>query len=288
MTQAKGGLGRGLSALLPPETKGGLREIPLDEIAPNPRQPRASFDIESVEELAASIRAVGVLQPVVLRRAGEGYQLIVGERRWRAARLAGLETIPAIVRETGDSEMLREALIENVQRLDLNPLEEAAAYRALVDEGGLTHEDVAAQVGKSRAAVTNALRLLSLAPGVQQRLKSGLLSAAHGRAIAALADHAAQERAAARAIAESLSVRATEELVRTLAAAGTSLAARAQRTREGVAASRPAGILEVESRLSDILETRVRIETRGGRGRIEIEFADTDDLDRIWRLLARE
>ncbi|MFN2640946.1 MAG: ParB/RepB/Spo0J family partition protein [Actinomycetota bacterium] len=288
MMQAKGGLGRGLSALLPPESTSGLREIALEDITPNPRQPRTQFDPEAVDELAASIRAVGVLQPIVVRRTGDGYQLIVGERRWRAARLAGLDTIPAIVRETGDEEMLRDALIENVQRQDLNPLEEAAAYRGLIDEGGLTHDDVAAQVGKSRAAVTNALRLLNLAPGVQQRLASGLLSAAHGRAIAALADHASQERAAARVVAESLSVRATEDLVRNLAAAGTSLAPRASKTRAGVAAHRPAGILEVEKRLSDILETRVRIETRGRRGRIEVEFADMEDLDRTWKLLARD
>lgn len=288
MSQAKGGLGRGLSALLPPESRGGLREIAIDEIAPNPRQPRSGFDDDAIKELAASIRAVGVLQPVIVRGFGAGYQLIVGERRWRAARLAGLATIPAIVRATDDENMLRDALVENVQREDLNPLEEAAAYRGLIDEGGLTHEDVAVRVGKSRAAVTNAMRLLNLAPSVQQRLASGLLSAAHGRAIAALAEHAAQERVAAKVIVESLSVRATEELVRTLATSGTSLAPRAKRTREGVAASRPPGILEVETRLSDILETRVRIETRGRRGVITVEFADMEDLDRIWHVMSRE
>lgn len=290
MKQAKGGLGRGLSALLPPEPKAGLREIALDQITPNPRQPRTSFDPEAVEELAASIRAVGVLQPVVVRRSETGaFQLVVGERRWRAARIAGLETIPAIVRDGDDRAMLRDALIENVQRQDLNPLEEAGAFRALLDEGEMTHEELAAQVGKSRAAVTNTLRLLALAPGVQQRLASGLLSAAHGRAIAALADHASQERVGARAVVEGLSVRATEELVRMLAEAGTGLAPRAERTRAAVApGSRPAGILEVEKRLSDILETRVRVVTRGKRGRIEIDFADLADLDRIWQALAHE
>lgn len=289
MTSPRGGLGRGLSALLPPESSTGLREIELDLIAPNPRQPRETFDEEAVEELAASIRAVGVLQPVVVRRSGNGYQLVVGERRWRAARLAGLERIPAIVRDSEDGSMLRDALIENLQRQDLNALEEAAAFRALLDEGGLTHEELAAQVGKSRAAISNALRLLGLAPGVQQRLRSGSITPAHARAIAALADSASQERAAARVVAEGLSVRATEDLVRALAASGTKLATRAGRTRaKPPASSKAAGLLEVERRLGDMLETRVRVELAGKRGRIEIEFADSEDLDRIWRILARE
>ncbi len=290
MSQARGGLGRGLSALLPVESKTGLREIDLDQITPNPKQPRTVFDQDSVEELAASIRAVGVLQPVVVRRTESGaFQLVVGERRWRAARLAGLATIPAIVRDGDDATMLRDALIENVQRQDLNPLEEAAAFKALIEEAGLTHDDLASQVGKSRAAVTNALRLLSLAPGVQQRIASGVLTAAHGRAIAALATHAAQERLATRAVGEGLSVRAVEDLVRSLADTGvTTLSDRARKTRAAAPASRPAGILDVEKRLSDILETRVRVVTRGKRGRIEIEFADQEDLDRIWHVFARE
>jgi ParB family chromosome partitioning protein len=291
MTQPRGGLGRGLSALLPTESsRSGLREIDLDQITPNPKQPRTVFDPEAVEELAASIRAVGVLQPVVVRRVESGgYQLVVGERRWRAARLANLTTIPAIVRDGDDASLLRDALIENVQRQDLNPLEEAAAFRALIEEAGLTHDELAAQVGKSRAAVTNALRLLSLAPGVQQRIASGALSAAHGRAIAAVATHPAQERLAARAVAEALSVRAVEDLVRALAETGAGLSERAHRSRTSPSqAVRSAGILEVEKRLSDILETRVRVVTRGKRGRIEIEFADQEDLDRIWQVLARD
>ncbi|MGH2830462.1 MAG: ParB/RepB/Spo0J family partition protein, partial [Actinomycetota bacterium] len=196
-----GGLGRGLSALLPsprtpaaPATGGpSLREIPIDEIAPNPAQPRTEFAPDALEELAASIRSVGVLQPVVVRRRGAGYQLVMGERRVRAARLAGMRMIPAIVREVAEEAMLQDALIENLQREDLNPIEEAAALRQLVEEFALTHEDVAGRIGRSRAAVTNSLRLLALAPGVQAVIASGALSAAHGRAIAALADPVAQE-----------------------------------------------------------------------------------------------
>ncbi len=285
MSRAAGGLGRGLSALLQPDSGIGYRDVPVGDIVPNPRQPRRTFDPQAVDDLTASIRAVGVLQPVVVRRDGERFQLVVGERRWRAAMKAGLERIPAIVRETDDFSMLSEALIENLQREDLNPLEEAAAFRALIEDGGLTHDDVANRVGRSRAAVTNALRLLGLAPGVQERLASGALSAAHGRAIAALADAATQERAATRVLAEGLSVRAAEELVRRLAASGERLAERAAKTRRAPP-ERPPGILEVERRLSDMLDTRVRIRTTGRRGSIEVEFADLEDLERIWRAIA--
>lgn len=296
-----GGLGRGLSALLPatppsaaklssevePKTPGGhgssLREIPIDEIAPNPRQPRTHFDHAALQELSASIRAVGILQPVVVRRAGAGYQLVMGERRVRAARMAGLRMVPAVVRDTAEDALLRDALIENIQRDDLNPIEEALALSALIDEHALTHDDLAERVGRSRAAVTNALRLLSLAQSVQARVASGTLSAAHGRTIAALADHDVQERVAMRVSAESLSVRATEALVRTLAtAAETVVTPRAARSRS----DRSAGMLEVEHRLADMLDTRVRIEGgRRGRGRIIVEFADEADLDRIFRKL---
>src|SRR5205085_4393934 len=186
MTELKGGLGRGLSALLPHEVVivGGpqLRDVAIDEIKPNARQPRTAMDDETLNELAASIRSVGLLQPVVVRPVEGGYELVAGERRWRACKLAGLMRIPAIIRETGDDQMLRDALIENLQRVDLNPLDEAAAFRQLVDDFGATHEEIAERVGKSRAAVTNALRLLSLAPDVQSRMASGLISAACGRA----------------------------------------------------------------------------------------------------------
>ncbi|MHB8510779.1 MAG: ParB/RepB/Spo0J family partition protein [Actinomycetota bacterium] len=288
----KGGLGKGLSALLPspaqpPANQHGpsLREIPLDEIAANPMQPRTQFDHEALEELAESIRAVGVLQPVVVRRMGAGYQLIMGERRVRAARIAGHRMIPAIVRDTADASMLRDALIENIQRQNLNPIEEAAALRALVQEHQLTHDVLAERVGMSRAAVSNAIRLLSLTPSVQSRVASGVLSAAHGRTIAALSDPSAQERVALRVSAENLSVRATEELVRMLSATGEiEMTRRARHTRT----PKPAGILEVEHLLTDMLDTPVRIEGgRRGRGRLVVEFADQQDLDRIFRIVVR-
>lgn len=297
MAQGSRGLGRGLSALLPqdrPHGGGGpeLREIGLDDIKPNPHQPRQPVDESSLAELAASIGAVGLLQPVIVRQSDGAYELVAGERRWRAARLAGLERIPAIVRETGDDDLLREALIENVQRVDLNPLEEAAAYRQLIDDLGLTHEEVADRVGKSRAAVTNSLRLMNLAADVQQRIASGLITAAHGRAIAALADHGAQARAAARVVAEGLNVRQTEDLIRQMAGSGEAvLTERAQETRERrprTRAERPAAILEAEQILADHLQTRVMVEEGKKRGRIVVEYADLDDLDRIMRVILGE
>ena len=280
----RGGLGRGLSALLQtPSTS--LKELALDEIAPNPRQPRTEFDDEALDTLAASIRAVGVLQPVIVRtRTTGGYELVVGERRWRAARRAGLERIPAIVREAGDTEMLRDALVENLHREDLNPLEEAAAYRQLLDDIGLTHEELADRVGRSRAAITNALRLLGLAAPVQRRIAAGTLSAAHGRALAGLADHENQEKAAQRVVAQNLSVRQTEDLVRRLVEGGAGLKTRAASSR----LDRPPAILDVEKRLSDMLDTRVNVELGRRRGRLTIEFADLSDLDRIWRVIARD
>lgn len=293
MSQPRGGLGRGLSALLPadrPASEGpAFRSIAIEAIRPNPRQPRAHIDEGALAELAASIRSVGVLQPVLVRPVEDGYELIAGERRWRASRLAGLERIPAIVRESGDEALLRDALVENLQREDLQPLEEAAAYRQLVDDLGATHEEIARRVGKSRAAVTNALRLLSLAPEVQQRLANGSLSAAHGRAIAALADPGAQARAAMRVVAEHLSVRQTEEMVRQMAGVGdATLAARAVATRAGRVRERPAGYLEAETLLSDILSTRVTVEAGRRRGRILIEFSGAEDLDRLVKLIGKK
>ncbi len=291
--QPKGGLGRGLSALLPgtpPSQADGvadisvqssaLIEVAIDTIGRNPRQPRTVFDETGLAELSASIIAVGLLQPIVIRETSRGYELVAGERRLRAARLAGLQVVPAILREVGDDDMLRDALIENLQRVDLNPLEEAAALRQLVDDFGATHEEIAEKVGKSRAAVTNALRLLALAPEVQARIASGVLSAAHGRAVAALADHGQQARAAARIAAEGLSVRATEELVRQMAGAGVVLRERAVATRT---VERSAGVLEAESMLSDILATSVKVEPGRRRGRIVIDFAGEEDLGRIVR-----
>jgi ParB family chromosome partitioning protein len=290
MTEVRGGLGRGLSALLPQErgpAGPALLEVPIDEIRPNPRQPRRSIDDQALGELAASIRSVGLLQPIVVRPVAGGYELVAGERRWRASRIAGLVRIPAIVRETGDDQMLRDALIENLQRVDLDPLEEAAGFRQLVDDFGATHEEIAERVGKSRAAVTNALRLLQLSPDVQQRIAMGTISAAHGRAIGALADQAAQARAVARVIAGEMSVRQTEELVRSMAGEGHVLSERAV-ARRAASKEKPAGILEAEVLLSDILGTRVAVESGRRRGRITIEFADFDDLDRIVRLIGGE
>ena len=280
----RGGLGRGLSALLSaPSTS--LRELPLDDIAPNHRQPRTEFDDEALDALAASIKAVGVLQPVVVRQKQDGgYELIVGERRWRAARRAGLDRIPAVVREAGEEDMLRDALIENLHREDLNALEEAAAYRQLLEDLGMTHEQLAERVGRSRAAITNALRLLGLTGTVQKRIATGAITAAHGRALAGLLEPESQERVAQRIVAQNLSVRQTEELVRQLVSSGAGVTVRAARSR----VERPAAILEVEKRLSDMLDTRVNVEVGRRRGRIMIEFGGVEDLDRIWRAIARD
>jgi ParB family chromosome partitioning protein len=280
----RGGLGRGLSALLQaPSTS--LRDLPLDDIAPNHRQPRTEFDDEALDALAASIKAVGVLQPVIVRqRSDGGYELIVGERRWRAARRAGLDRIPAVVRDAGEEDLLRDALIENLHREDLNPLEEAAAYGQLIEDLDMTHEQLAERVGRSRAAITNALRLLTLTATVQKRIAAGTITAAHGRALAGLVDPESQERVAQRIVAQNLSVRQTEELVRTLVSSGVGLSVRAARSR----VERPAAILEVEKRLSDMLDTRVNVEVGRRRGRITIDFAGLEDLDRIWRAIARD
>lgn len=286
----RGGLGRGLSALLPKDVRPDgpmLRELGIDEIRPNPRQPRVQINPEQLAELTASIRSVGLLQPVVVRPAGDDeYELIAGERRWRACMAAGLERIPAIVRDTDDDAMLRDALIENLQRVDLDPLEEAAAYRQLVDDFGTTHEEIAARVGKSRVAVTNALRLLNTAPEVQERLQNGSITAAHARALAAIADHATQGRLVQRVVAEGLSAKQTEDLVRQLALAGEArLGARAIARREASQRERPAALLEVESLLSDILATKVSVQGGRARGKIVIEYAGEEDLGRILRTI---
>jgi ParB family chromosome partitioning protein len=220
MNVRRGGLGRGLGALIPAgpaaDDASGARfeDLPIDAIEPNPRQPREAFDEEALAELVASVREVGVLQPVVVRELSPGrYQLVMGERRWRACREAGLETVPAIIRETADNDLLRDALLENLHRQQLNPLEEAAAYQQLLAEFGATHEELAERIGRSRPQVSNTIRLLSLPPTVQRRVAAGVLSAGHARALLSLDDAETQERLAARIVAEGLSVRATEELV---------------------------------------------------------------------------
>lgn len=274
----RGGLGRGLSALIPGavEEGTGLLEIPVGAIAPNPKQPRTNFDDESLESLALSIREVGVLQPIVVRRSGEGYELIAGERRLRAAKRAGLATIPAVIRDSDDAESLREALIENIHREDLGPIELAEAFRELLEELGLTQESLAERLGVSRSHVANTIRLLALPAEVQQLLAEGKIQAGHGRALLSLADREAQISLALRAAAEELSVREVEELVRAY------LEAPAERQR----AVRPAPervpvLAEVEEVLADRLATKVSIQMGRKRGRIVIEFASADDLDRI-------
>lgn len=271
---------------------GALRELPIASIDPNPRQPRTVFDDRGLEDLAASIKAVGVLQPIIVRPHGDRFELIAGERRLRASLRAGRTSVPAVVRDTADEQLLLDALIENVQRIDLNPLEEAAGYRALLDDLGLTHEQLAARVGRSRATITNALRLLSLAPEVQRRVADGDLSAAHARTLAALQDAEQQLRAARTVIADSLSVRATEQLVRDLAAGPAapltahSVATRAARALGG---ERPAGVLEAERLLAESLDTTVRIEhPSSGRGRIVVEYAGLEDLTRLTDVIVRK
>jgi ParB family chromosome partitioning protein len=295
-----GGLGKGLGALIPAganeprpatgDSSGpGLQEIAVSAIQPNPYQPRAQFDEESLGALADSIREVGVLQPVLVRPAGEGFELIAGERRWRAARRVGLQTIPALVRETDDSAALEQALVENLQREGLNPLEEAGAYQQLIEDFGLTHEQIASRAGRSRAAVSNTLRLLALPPAIQRMVREGQLQMGHARALLGTPDRAFQEQLARQITKDDLSVRAVEEAVRehndVAAPAAPSGGASTPRGRR----QRPAGIAELEELLVDHLETRVKISMNAaGRGRITVDFAGLEDLERIYRTLTEE
>ncbi len=307
MAQQKRGLGKGLGALIPaappaggpaggggfpgdaaavpapagsvPETPGGayFDEVAIGSITPNPRQPRQNFDEEALDELAASIAEVGLLQPIVVRRVMPSrYELVMGERRWRACQQAGLEYIPAIVRVTTDDELLREALMENLHREQLNPLEEAAAYQQLLDDFGATHDELARKVGRSRPHISNTLRLLNLSPRVQHRVAAGVLSAGHARALLALEDAVAQDHLAHRIVAEGLSVRTVEEIV----AMGGQAPAR-QRRATAKAPVQPA-IRDLADRLSDTFETRVKVEVgKRDKGKIVVEFASLEDLERI-------
>lgn len=279
MAARKGGLGRGLDALLPVDRPdSGFATIALDSIEGNPQQPRKRFDEESLASLAASMREVGVLQPVVVRRlpGGAGYELVAGERRCRAARLAGLEEIPAIVRSDVDEmHSLTEALIENVQREDLSPLEEAAAYRQLIDDFELTHDEVAGAVGKSRSAVTNTLRLLQLPAAVQGLLERGEITAGHARALLGSEDEAYAVHIAQRCAEEGWSVRQVEDAVR---ARG-----RPQPAPTKITSMRPAAIIELETRLAEHLGTRVKIDYGSRGGKVTIRFGSLDDLERIYR-----
>ena len=307
MPQQRRGLGKGLGALIPTAATAAVtgppgaaapgqyhaaaaeaqaqedfgayfEEIPVGAITPNPRQPRQVFDEEALEELAESIKVVGLLQPVVVRKVMPGhYELIMGERRWRACEIAGLSQIPAIVRETSDDDMLRDALIENLHRQQLDPLEEAAAYQQLLDDFGATHEQLAHKIGRSRPHISNTLRLLNLPPGVQKRVAAGVLSAGHARALLGLSDSAAQEHLAHRIVAEGLSVRAVEEIVSVSADADKP---KPRAARAGKAPSAPA-LDRLANRLSDIFETKVKVELGRHKGKIVVEFASLDDLERI-------
>jgi ParB family transcriptional regulator, chromosome partitioning protein len=322
----RGGLGRGLGALIPTASTVGaahpaitntqvdrtvdldrgsrqpmvdvpgarFAELNLADIRPNPKQPRQVFDEAALDELAHSLREVGFLQPVVVRPAAPtasgagsavssvGYELVMGERRWRAAQQAGFTTIPAIIRETNDDVLLRDALLENLHREQLNPLEEGAAYAQLLEEFGATHEELAKRIGRSRSQVSNTIRLLNLPPSVQRKVAAGVLSAGHARALLGLDDGLAQEHLAQRIVAEGLSVRAVEELV----AVGDEGSAPRRSPRAG--RQRAAGLVELAAGLSDHFETRVRVDLGRSRGKITIEFASVDDLDRIVAAMAPE
>jgi ParB family transcriptional regulator, chromosome partitioning protein len=306
----RSGLGKGLSALIPSEATGetdsALRWVPISHIRPNSFQPRSHFDEESMSALAASIREVGLLQPVLVREVegeGESYELIAGERRWRAARRAGLQTIPVLVQpDTGDVASLEQALVENLHREDLNALEEAAAYQQLIDEFGLTHEQVATRMGKGRATITNTLRLLQLPSGAQRALSERTISPGHARALLGTPDRALQERLVEQIVAEGLTVRAVEEMVRSGTAlrevpplvevderpadTGSTSGSTTQKPRPVPSRTLPEpGVLELEELLSTYLNTRVKVDIQNRRGRLVVEFATLEDLERIYRAM---
>jgi ParB family chromosome partitioning protein len=304
MSDKRRGLGRGLGALIPtqPEAdeaagtpaEGGsatvatavaptvagayFAELPIGSITPNAKQPRQVFDEEAMAELVHSVKEIGLLQPIVVREAGEGkYELIMGERRWRATTTAGLATIPAIVRQTTDDDMLRDALLENLHRSQLNPLEEAAAYQQLLDDFGCTHEELSTRIGRSRPQISNTLRLLKLSPAVQRRVAAGVLSAGHARALLGVSDPGAQDRLASRVVAEGISVRGLEEIV----AVGVDDADDGETVRFKARRPTAPGLADLNDRLSDRLDTRVKVTMGRAKGRIAIEFASLGDLERI-------
>ncbi|WP_433475533.1 ParB/RepB/Spo0J family partition protein [Spirillospora sp. CA-142024] len=323
MSQQRRGLGKGLGALIPtapppptpaepgsagepgfpgdplPGARNGtaaepalepvagahFAELPVRSIAVNPRQPREHFDEQALEELAESIGIVGLLQPIVVRKSTSDehdYELIMGERRWRASQMAGLDVIPAIVRDTGDNELLRDALMENLHRQQLNPLEEAAAYQQLLEDFGATHEQLAGRIGRSRPHITNTLRLLNLPPAVQRRVAAGVLSAGHARALLSLDSIEAQEHMAQRIVQEGLSVRALEEMIALREVEDEPKGPRQGRRKKPVAP----GLKELADRLSDRYETKVRVDMGRNKGKIVVEFATLEDLDRIIKSMA--
>ncbi len=287
MSTPRRGLGRGLGSLIPqtseanetPTSQGAYyADLAVTDIRPNPRQPRSVFDEDALAELVASIQEVGLLQPVVVRAvSGGGYELIMGERRWRAVQQAGLQSIPAIVKHTADDAMLRDALLENVHRSQLNPLEEGAAYQQLLDDFGCTHDELAMRLGRSRPHISNTMRLLRLSPPVQRRVAAGVLSAGHARALLTIDDADEQERLAGRVVAEGISVRGLEELV----SLGTpETPARRRRPRPTAP-----GLDDIAERLSERFETRCRVDLGRQKGKIVVEFASMDDLQRILAMM---
>ena len=318
MVARRSGLGKGLDALIPTnrntgtttsgtstsdgtstESATGLKDIPVNAIDPNPNQPRVHFDEASLAELTASISAIGVLQPILVRPdENNRYQLIAGERRWRAASRAGLQMIPAIVRVTDDVSSVEQALVENLHRQDLTPLEEAAAYQQLLEDFNMTHEQVASKVGKSRSAITNALRLLGLPPSIQSLLADGRLSAGHAKALLGTPDRSLQEQLAKRAVEMGWTVRGVEEAVRDsqpasttsvggagAGTAGKSSGKSAASTGAKTTTLRPPGLLELEGLLAEHLQTSVGVTMSGKHGKVTIDFADLEDLERIYRLM---
>jgi len=285
MAIKRGGLGTNLDSLIPTSlTVAGTEvaqqnEVLISQISPNPRQPRTVFDEVALNELIASIKSIGILQPPVVRKVGEGkYELVMGERRFRAAKAAGLTSIPVIIRQTPDNELLREALIENIHRSQLNPLEEGAAYAQLLSDFGCTHDELALKLGRSRPLISNTIRLLNLPDAVQRKVAAGVLSAGHARALLGLTDAAEIEKLASRIVAEGLSVRAVEEIIATMKPATKSAKKAAVRGVSG------AGLAAAEL-LSDYLDTRVSVESGKGKGKIVIEFAGNEDLQRIVDLI---
>jgi ParB family transcriptional regulator, chromosome partitioning protein len=282
----RGGLGTNLDALIPTSLTvgdkevGQQNEIAISAISPNPRQPRTYFDPVALEELIASIKEIGILQPPVVRQTSPGkYELIMGERRFRAAKAAGLTSIPVIIRQTADNELLREALIENIHRSQLNALEEAAAYSQLLTDFNCTHEELALKLGRSRPLISNTIRLMNLPTSVQQKLASGVLSAGHARALLGLSDATAIEKLAARIVSEGLSVRAAEEIISSGAPKGQSTKKPKQ-----IKSATPE-LQEIAERIGDLLDTRVSIQGNAKKGTIVIEFAGAEDLKRITKAL---
>ncbi|MBT8201729.1 MAG: ParB/RepB/Spo0J family partition protein [Acidimicrobiia bacterium] len=290
MAERKRGLGRGLDALIPQggtgdEAATGFAYIPLDEIKPNPSQPRTTFDEAALEDLAQSIKQVGVLQPVLVRAREDGFELVAGERRWRAARIAGLAAIPAVIRDEDEEQWhnLTEALIENVQREELGPLEQAAAFNQLMEDFGWTHEQVGSRVAKSRSTITNMLRLLQLPPAIQGMVERGELTGGHAKALLSIDDQVYAEHIAKRAAAEGWSVRMVEEAARARAGVtGTTP------SRQSSTAERPAELVSLEERLADRLDARVRINYNGKTGKVVLSFKGLEELERIYRTMFGE